>query len=155
VSAAPESQGNARGGKSAEAFRTISEVADELDVAQHVLRFWESRFPQVKPMKRGGGRRYYRPEDVHLLRGIQQLLYRDGFTIKGAQKLMREHGARSLIDAVRLGRGLEAWRQGEGAPTPPAVVAAPPLTLDPARRRKLEAVAVELRALATLLRRGA
>ncbi|MBB3065747.1 MerR family transcriptional regulator [Limibacillus halophilus] len=81
----------ARGnGKSAAAFRTISEVADELDVPQHVLRFWESKFTQVKPLKRGGGRRYYRPEDVELLRQIRELLYDDGYTIKGVQKLLRE-----------------------------------------------------------------
>lgn len=79
-----------RSGKSESAFRTISEVADELDVPQHVLRFWESKFPQVKPLKRGGGRRYYRPEDVTLLRRIRDLLYSEGYTIKGVQKLLRE-----------------------------------------------------------------
>ena len=79
----------ARPSKSAAAFRTISEVAGELDVAQHVLRFWESKFPQVRPLKRGGGRRYYRPEDVDLLRQIRSLLYEEGYTIKGAQKLLR------------------------------------------------------------------
>ncbi len=79
----------ARPPKSAAAFRTISEVAGELDVAQHVLRFWESKFPQVRPLKRGGGRRYYRPEDVDLLRQIRSLLYEEGYTIKGAQKLLR------------------------------------------------------------------
>ncbi|MGI9485763.1 MAG: MerR family transcriptional regulator [Geminicoccaceae bacterium] len=78
-----------RRAKSAGAFRTISEVADELDVAQHVLRFWESKFPQVRPLKRGGGRRYYRPEDVDLLRRIRSLLYDEGYTIKGAQKLLK------------------------------------------------------------------
>ena len=83
------------GGKSAAAFRTISEVADELDVPQHVLRFWESKFSQVKPLKRAGGRRYYRPEDVALLRTIRELLYRQGYTIKGAQKLLRKTGARN------------------------------------------------------------
>jgi DNA-binding transcriptional MerR regulator len=76
--------------KSPEAFRTISEVASELDVPQHVLRFWESRFAQVKPVKRAGGRRYYRPEDVDLLRGIRALLYSEGYTIKGVQKVLRE-----------------------------------------------------------------
>ena len=83
--------GRARAGgrKSAAAFRTISEVAGELDVAQHVLRFWESKFPQVRPLKRGGGRRYYRPEDVDLLRQIRSLLYDEGYTIKGAQKLLK------------------------------------------------------------------
>lgn len=79
-------------GKSEAAFRTISEVAEELDVPQHVLRFWESKFPQVKPLKRGGGRRYYRPEDVQLLRRIRDLLYSEGYTIKGVQKLLREGG---------------------------------------------------------------
>ena len=78
----------ARPAKSAAAFRTISEVATDLDVAQHVLRFWESKFPQVRPLKRGGGRRYYRPEDVELLRTIRSLLYEEGYTIKGAQKLL-------------------------------------------------------------------
>ena len=78
------------GGKSAAAFRTISEVADELDVPQHVLRFWETKFAQVRPLKRGGGRRYYRPEDVDLLRQIRDLLYTEGYTIKGVQRLLRE-----------------------------------------------------------------
>ena len=78
------------GGKSADAFRTISEVSDDLEVPQHVLRFWESKFGQVKPLKRGGGRRYYRPNDIELLRRIRDLLYREGYTIKGVQKLLRE-----------------------------------------------------------------
>src|SRR5689334_17080225 len=93
--------------KSAEAFRTISEVAIELDVPQHVLRFWESRFVQIKPVKRAGGRRYYRPEDVDLLKGIRALLYSDGFTIKGVQKVLKERGLRHV--AV-LGRGGEPDR---------------------------------------------
>ncbi len=76
--------------KSAQAFRTISEVATELDVPQHVLRFWESKFSQVRPLKRGGGRRYYRPEDIDLLRRIRSLLYDDGYTIKGVQRLLKE-----------------------------------------------------------------
>ncbi len=79
--------------KTAEAFRTISEVAEDLDVPQHVLRFWETRFPHVRPMKRGGGRRYYRPEDVTLLKGIRKLLYGEGFTIKGVKKILKEKGA--------------------------------------------------------------
>jgi DNA-binding transcriptional MerR regulator len=78
--------------KSADAFRTISEVADELHVPQHVLRFWETKFPQVRPLKRGGGRRYYRPEDVFLLRRVADLLYTQGYTIKGVQRLLREGG---------------------------------------------------------------
>lgn len=82
--------------KSKGAFRTISEVADALDVPQHVLRFWETKFNQVRPMKRGGGRRYYRPEDIDLLRSIRHLLYDEGYTIKGVQKLLRDGGVRSV-----------------------------------------------------------
>lgn len=88
--------------KAPEAFRTISEVADELDVPKHVLRFWEAKFTQLKPMKRGGGRRYYRPEDVALLRGIRLLLYNDGYTIRGVQKILREHGPRFVMDYRRV-----------------------------------------------------
>ncbi len=84
--------GRLRARKSADAFRTISEVADELHVPQHVLRFWETKFPQVRPLKRGGGRRYYRPEDVVLLRRVADLLYTQGYTIKGVQRLLREGG---------------------------------------------------------------
>jgi DNA-binding transcriptional MerR regulator len=84
--------------KSPEAFRTISEVADELKVPKHVLRFWEAKFAQLKPMKRGGGRRYYRPEDVSLLRGIRFLLYDDGYTIRGVQKILREQGPRFVME---------------------------------------------------------
>ena len=84
--------------KSPEAFRTISEVASDLNVPKHVLRFWEGKFAQLRPMKRGGGRRYYRPEDVELLRGIRQLLYSDGYTIKGVQKILREQGVRFVMD---------------------------------------------------------
>lgn len=83
--------------KSPDAFRTISEVSDELELPQHVLRFWETRFAQVKPMKRGGGRRLYRPDHVALLRGIKALLYDDGMTIKGVQKVLRENGAKTVI----------------------------------------------------------
>src|SRR6478752_4633178 len=86
--------------KSAQAFRTISEVAAELDVPQHVLRFWESKFNQVRPLKRGGGRRYYRPEDIDLLRRIRTLLYDDGYTIKGVQRLLKE--GRRRLPAQRL-----------------------------------------------------
>jgi DNA-binding transcriptional MerR regulator len=89
--------------KSPEAFRTISEVAAELDVPQHVLRFWETKFTTIKPLKRGGGRRYYRPDDLDLLRGIRSLLYRDGLTIKGVQKILREQGPRYVIE---FGRGM-------------------------------------------------
>ncbi len=86
--------------KSAQAFRTISEVADELDVPAHVLRFWESRFTQISPLKRGGGRRYYRPSDIDLLRGIQHLLYEDGLTIKGAQKILKDRGIKHVSAIV-------------------------------------------------------
>lgn len=101
--------------KSADAFRTISEVADELEIPKHVLRFWENRFPQIKPMKRGGGRRYYRPADLDLLRGIRHLLHNEGFTIKGVQKILREKG----VEAVKL-----AWQRGQTT-AGPAVAAAP------------------------------
>ena len=99
--------------KSPEAFRTISEVAEALDVPPHVLRFWETRFAQVKPVKRGGGRRYYRPEDVRLLRGIRGLLYDDGMTIKGVQKILRERGIRHVIGLGTLPGG-----EPEAAPRP-------------------------------------
>ena len=104
--------------KSPDAFRTISEVADDLDLPQHVLRFWETRFNQIKPMKRGGGRRYYRPDDVDLLRGIRFLLYGEGYTIRGVQRILKEQGPRFVIAA---GRG---EFEGEGlADTAAAAVA--------------------------------
>lgn len=90
--------------KAPEAFRTISEVADDLDVPQHVLRFWETRFAQIKPMKRGGGRRYYRPDDLDLLRGIRHLLYGQGYTIRGVQRLLKDNG-------VKYVQGV--WRRDE------------------------------------------
>ncbi len=99
--------------KSSDAFRTISEVAAELDVPQHVLRFWESRFVQIKPVKRAGGRRFYRPEDVDLLRGIRALLYSDGFTIRGVQKLLKEKGPRHI---AAVGRGASLMAAPEPAP---------------------------------------
>ena len=91
------------------AFRTISEVADEIDVPQHVLRFWESRFTQIRPMKRGGGRRFYRPEDVDLLRGVRHLLYGEGYTIRGVQRILREQGA-AIVQSI--------WRAGAQVPAP-------------------------------------
>ncbi|WP_082540720.1 MerR family transcriptional regulator [Pseudolabrys sp. Root1462] len=94
--------------KAPDAFRTISEVADELDLPQHVLRFWESRFAEIKPMKRGGGRRFYRPDDIDLLRGIRHLLYGEGYTIRGVQRILREQG----IDFVQ-----SIWQEG-AAPLP-------------------------------------
>ncbi len=89
--------------KEPEAFRTISEVGEELDVPQHVLRFWETRFSQIRPMKRGGGRRYYRVNDVDLLKGIRQLLYGKGYTIKGVQRILKERGVAHVTD---IGRGM-------------------------------------------------
>jgi DNA-binding transcriptional MerR regulator len=94
--------------KAPDAFRTISEVADELDVPQHVLRFWESRFREIRPMKRGGGRRYYRPDDVDLLRGIRHLLYGEGYTIRGVQRLLKEQGQR-FVQSV--------WQPGAPQPS--------------------------------------
>lgn len=89
--------------KSSDAFRTISEVATEIDVPQHVLRFWESKFSQIKPLKRAGGRRYYRPQDIELLRAIKRLLYAEGFTIRGVQRILKERGARAVTTALRDG----------------------------------------------------
>src|SRR5215210_7219858 len=93
--------------KSPDAFRTISEVAEDLDLPQHVLRFWETRFNQIKPMKRGGGRRYYRPEDVELLRGIRALLYAEGFTIRGVQRLLKEKGV-AFVAGVGVSGSIQA-----------------------------------------------
>ena len=103
--------------KSPDAFKTISEVADELKLPQHVLRFWETRFSQIKPMKRGGGRRYYRPDDLSLLRGIRHLLYSEGYTIKGVQRILKEQGARYVATQ---------WLDtGEEQPAPQAELTAP------------------------------
>jgi DNA-binding transcriptional MerR regulator len=88
--------------KSAEAYRTIREVAAGMDLPQHVLRFWETRFPQIRPLKRAGGRRYYRPDDIERLRLVKRLLYDEGYTIKGVQRLFKEHGAQALAGAARL-----------------------------------------------------
>lgn len=91
--------------KSPEAFRTISEVAEDLDVPQHVLRFWETRFVHIRPLKRGGGRRYYRPDDVELLKGIRQLLYGEGYTIRGVQRILKEEGVAGVQSFARGERG--------------------------------------------------
>ena len=116
--------------KSPDAFRTISEVADDLDLPQHVLRFWETRFAQIKPLKRGGGRRYYRPDDVDLLKGIRHLLYGEGYTIKGVQRILKEDGIRFVqaigrgeqsVEAPPAGAAPEEPVEDEGA----AAVAAP------------------------------
>ncbi len=87
--------------KAPDAFRTISEAADDLDLPQHVLRFWETRFPQIKPLKRGGGRRYYRPDDLEFLRGLKHLLHEQRYTIKGVQKIIKEHGVKSVQRAMK------------------------------------------------------
>lgn len=125
-------------GKSAAAFRTISEVSGELDVPQHVLRFWEGKFSQVRPLKRGGGRRYYRPEDIDLLRRIRDLLYSDGYTIKGVQRLLRE------------GRGKDGEAEEATAelPKPVAAVAASGSDL----KGEVKAVIDELSALRDMLK---
>ena len=131
--------------KSPAAFRTISEVANELDVPQHVLRFWESKFSQIKPMKRGGGRRYYRPEDIGLLRSIRNLLYSDGYTIKGVQRLLREGGVKSLMGNLHR----------SGLAKPPSAAAHPPLgksrSLSPNDRHALEGLLDELESMRVLL----
>ncbi|MFB3136073.1 MAG: MerR family transcriptional regulator [Rhodospirillales bacterium] len=105
-----------RGRKSAEAFRTISEAAGELELPQHVLRFWETKFPHIRPLKRGGGRRYYRPEDLLLLRRIRDLLYDDGYTIRGVQKLLRRNDGKTPgndDDSQREGIVLDKRQQAE------------------------------------------
>ena len=130
-----------RPGKSATAFRTISEVASELDVPTHVLRFWEGKFPSIKPLKRGGGRRYYRPEDVDLLRRIRSLLYDEGYTIKGAQRVIRDAAAR---DDAPMGETVEVSASpdsGNGHER----------SADPALRRELSDILGELRRLRDLL----
>ncbi|KZL18176.1 MerR family transcriptional regulator [Pseudovibrio sp. Ad37] len=108
--------------KSADAFRTISEVASELDLPQHVLRFWETRFTQIRPLKRGGGRRYYRPDDLELLRGIRHLLYGEGYTIKGVQRILREQGVRVVMDV---------WKEGGGVVIPTSSSANTPVGVAP------------------------
>ncbi|MBV8848206.1 MAG: MerR family transcriptional regulator [Methylobacteriaceae bacterium] len=105
--------------KSSEAFRTITEVAETLDLPQHVLRFWETRFSQIKPLKRAGGRRYYRPEDVQLITAIRRLLYDEGFTIRGVQRLLREKGAKSFAAGAAPPPSLN--REGGEAAPPPGV----------------------------------
>jgi DNA-binding transcriptional MerR regulator len=133
--------------KSSTAFRTISEVADELDVAQHVLRFWESKFPQVRPLKRGGGRRYYRPEDVELLRQIRSLLYDEGYTIKGAQKLLRARRARPGEEPEAREPAAARQPAPEVAPTPPRLTTAE-------LRRRVKPLLAELVELRDRLRRA-
>lgn len=145
-----------RRGKSEAAFRTISEVAADLDVPQHVLRFWETKFIQIRPMKRGGGRRYYRPEDVELLRRIRSLLYDDGYTIKGVQKLLRQGAGR--LPAGGNGREAEEPEAAEPAPeieaAPAAETVAAPAAqgLSEDQRRELSELLFELQDLSRILR---
>lgn len=110
--------------KAPDAYRTISEVAEDLDLPQHVLRFWETRFSQIKPLKRGGGRRYYRPDDVELLKGIRHLLYKEGYTIKGVQRILKEQGARAV----------QSFAQGGEPEAPPAPALAARPAMPPAAR---------------------
>ncbi|MEA2754867.1 MAG: hypothetical protein QOJ54_1156 [Aliidongia sp.] len=151
-----EAEGPRRPAKSAGAFRTISEVADELEVPQHVLRFWESKFPQIRPLKRGGGRRYYRPEDVVLLRRVAQLLYQEGYTIKGVQRLL--HGGRIKperpAESETLPLGLDVATESPVArpETPLSLAPTTPIT-DPTAREFLRAMLEELEGLRDLLPR--
>ena len=153
--------GRSRTKKAPNAFRTISEVADELHIPQHVLRFWETKFPQVKPLKRGGGRRYYRPDDISLLRRISDLLYTQGYTIKGVQRLLREGGGK-LSDDIPPPTPDEqmeaAAERGEVPAVPPrepelpmpGLAPAPPPLLAAARtvvRQKIDPEAERLRAV--------
>ena len=140
--------------KSATAYRTISEVSDELDVPQHVLRFWETKFSQVRPLKRGGGRRYYRPEDVNLLRRIQTLLYRDGYTIKGVQRLLREGRADGEGLAAEDGAAgeAEAVSVDEAVEAAAAVSPAASDTLVPELKAELKGLLDDLRRLRVVLK---
>ena len=152
--------------KSPSAFRTISEVADELNVPQHVLRFWETKFPQVRPLKRGGGRRYYRPEDVELLRQIRSLLYEEGYTIRGAQKPLKGQ-RRPVHESDNGGVAIESGRHRLGgepsvAIDDPELHGSPELPLEradltpadlaPELRERLHGLRAELAALRKVLR---
>jgi DNA-binding transcriptional MerR regulator len=149
-----------RAKKAPTAFRTISEVADELHIPQHVLRFWETKFPQIKPLKRGGGRRYYRPDDIQLLRRISDLLYIQGYTIKGVQRLLREGGGQLADDIPPAPPAERAAAEAERA-VPPSLPGLEPIAPAPAPtpandeaaalRSVLEAVLEELIELRALL----
>lgn len=156
--------------KAPEAFRTISEVAEDLDVPQHVLRFWEGKFSHVKPMKRAGGRRYYRPNDLELLRGIRHLLYGEGYTIKGVQRILREQGTGYVVEAGKLkalppAPGSEAEQirpepapaPQEAAPSippPPPEPRLPPTPLEGSDLQVLSGVLKELNAIRDMLTGG-
>ncbi len=145
--------------KGPDAFRTISEASVELGVPQHVLRFWETKFAFIRPMKRAGGRRFYRPQDLEVLRGVRGLLHDQGYTIKGVQRLHKEQGLSRLVSAaggdVEIVAALEAELAAEtetqqrlplDEPAPPQDAAAPARALDPAARERLRAVLAEIEA---------
>ena len=148
--------------KSPTAFRTISEVATDLSVPQHVLRFWESKFQQIRPLKRGGGRRYYRPEDIQLIGNIKDLLYNQGFTIRGVQKLLKENSrfpsARSMVPDPQLPASMAASIAASPSAQPQVQPQSQPKpqtqTLSPEKRSELQAVVGELKALRELLRQS-
>jgi DNA-binding transcriptional MerR regulator len=127
--------------KSPEAFRTISEAAESMDLPQHVLRFWETRFPQIKPLKRAGGRRYYRPDDIDLLRAIKRLLYDEGYTIKGVQKMLRENGAQSLTRTPAGEAAPNRVARAEPASRPEPVLRRPEPIAPPVASRQAPTVA--------------
>ncbi len=148
--------------KSPEAFRTISEVAKDLDVPQHVLRFWETKFNPIKPMKRAGGRRYYRPSDQELLHGIRHLLYGEGYTIKGVQRILREHGVAYVVETGRTEKlsmskatSKSAPAQGASSQSPiQSATPSPPSGIRDADRRALASVLKELGATRDMLVTG-
>lgn len=158
VENAPQQAGQSSSGKkmrkAPSAFRTISEVADDLGVQQHVLRFWETKFTQVKPLKRGGGRRYYRPEDVELLKRIHHLLYTEGYTIKGVQKLMKGQG-KSQIIAGEISAPANQSKPKEEVQMSPVEVekaTAQPLGLNDKQRSILQAMLGDLKDLRSMIR---
>jgi DNA-binding transcriptional MerR regulator len=142
--------------KSPTAFRTISEVAEGLNLPQHVLRFWESKFQQIKPLKRGGGRRYYRPEDVKVIHDIKDLLYNQGFTIRGVQKLLRESSstsvARSMVAQPQLPMSVQTTPQPAAPLT--AKTQSQPAGLSPDKRREVEGILAELRSIRKVLQQS-
>ena len=145
----------ARAKKAPNAFRTISEVADELHIPQHVLRFWETKFPQIKPLKRGGGRRYYRPDDIGLLKRISDLLYIQGYTIKGVQRLLRDGGGHLSEDippAPAEERAAAEMERAEVAVAPTLELSHPPNMPEPAELRAADPLLVENERLRALLR---
>ena len=161
VSETGEISSGRRANKRAAVFRTIGEVAEDLDLPAHVLRFWESKFPQLKPLKRGGGRRYYRPEDIALLSRIRQCLYQEGYTIRGVQKLLSEGTLGVLGSAVEIAPSLfpldplpESAPAAQPAPRtarraavkakPAEAIPVPPQGISDERRAKLEAAAQDL-----------